>query len=121
MTYNDRAETMATIKAELKKRSGKPWSVTGGRGTAYGWLTITAPPARRVHGDLVGMTPGWTPKYPPSLMTDTDAAELAGLLGMPPARSHQGVMVAASHKHYAEFVDRAKGLVPVAVAQPYWD
>lgn len=34
------------IKAALVKRSGKQWSVTGGRGTAYGWITISAPKAR---------------------------------------------------------------------------
>src|SRR3712207_4334014 len=34
------------IKAALVKRSGKQWSVPGGRGTAYGWIRISAPKAR---------------------------------------------------------------------------
>lgn len=42
-----RDETIKAIKAALKKRSGKDWSVTGGRGTAWGWIAITAPPKRR--------------------------------------------------------------------------
>lgn len=43
----DRNETIKAIKTALQKCSGKTWSVTGGRGTAWGWLTIDAPPARR--------------------------------------------------------------------------
>lgn len=46
----DRNETIKRIKDALKRRSGKPWSVTGGRGTAWGWITIDAPPARTVYG-----------------------------------------------------------------------
>jgi hypothetical protein len=47
----DRAEAIKKIKTALQKRSGKTWSVTGGKGTAYGWLTIDAPPARRTWHD----------------------------------------------------------------------
>lgn len=42
-----RASAIAAIKAALKARTGKAWSVTGGSGTAYSWLRIDAPPARR--------------------------------------------------------------------------
>lgn len=45
--YEDRNETIKIIRDALKRRSGKPWSVTGGRGTAWGWIRIDAPPARR--------------------------------------------------------------------------
>ena len=41
-----RSEVTKRIKAALRQRSGRPWSITGGRGTAWGWLTITAPKAR---------------------------------------------------------------------------
>lgn len=41
-----RAAVIKRIKTALKERSGKCWSVTVGTGTAYGWLTIDAPPAR---------------------------------------------------------------------------
>ena len=35
-----RDEAIGRIKASLKARSGKAWSVRGGRGTAWGWITI---------------------------------------------------------------------------------
>ena len=40
-------DAIRRIKAALKRRSGKEWSVTNSRGTAWGWLTINAPPKRR--------------------------------------------------------------------------
>src|SRR5919106_1076456 len=43
----DRDEAIRQIRAALRRRSGRAWSVTGGRGTAWGWITITAPRARR--------------------------------------------------------------------------
>ena len=46
-----RAAVIARIKRGLESRSGKRWSVTGGTGTAYGWLHIDAPPARRTWRD----------------------------------------------------------------------
>jgi hypothetical protein len=42
----DRDEAIKRIKSALKRRSGKSWSVTGGRGTAWGWISISAPPKR---------------------------------------------------------------------------
>lgn len=47
----DRSEVTKFIKANLKKRTGRDWSVTGGRGTAWGWLRIEAPKSRRVCHD----------------------------------------------------------------------
>jgi hypothetical protein len=52
-----RNEVIKVIKAALKRRSGKEWSVTGGKGTAYGWLTIDAPPKRRTWRDAQTETP----------------------------------------------------------------
>jgi hypothetical protein len=46
--YVDRNEAIKRIRIALKKRTGKSWSVTGGRGTAWGWITVQAPPKRRV-------------------------------------------------------------------------
>lgn len=43
----DRNEVIKIIRENLKRRSGKAWSVTGGTGTAYGWIKIDAPPKRR--------------------------------------------------------------------------
>ncbi len=34
----DRDEAIKRIRAALKRRSGKLWSVTGGRGTSWGWI-----------------------------------------------------------------------------------
>lgn len=49
----DRGDLIKAIKTSLRTRSGKTWSVTGGTGTAYGWIKITAPPVRRTaHSQL---------------------------------------------------------------------
>jgi hypothetical protein len=45
-----RKKAIADIKAALKARSRKEWSVTGGRGTAYSYITISSPPRRRIDG-----------------------------------------------------------------------
>lgn len=105
MNY-DRAETITAIRAALKRRSGKTWSVTGGTGTAYGWITITAPPKRC---DQWGN------------MTDADRTELGELLGFGRPVQRQGVDVAASTDHRREYVDRAEGRKPSVVGTPYWD
>lgn len=43
----DRNEAIKQIRENLKRRSGKTWSVTGDRGTAYGWLKVDVPPKQR--------------------------------------------------------------------------
>lgn len=48
MSYIDRDEAIKRIRAALKRRSGKDWSVTGDRGTACGWIHVQAPPKRRI-------------------------------------------------------------------------
>lgn len=45
--YLTRDEAIARIRIALKQRSGKAWSVKGGRGTAYGWIDISVPTARK--------------------------------------------------------------------------
>lgn len=97
----DRASVIARISAALKRRSGKRWSVTGGRGTAYGWLNITA---KCAHHN----------------MTDEERTELGKLLGLPPVH-HQGHSVPASHDYYREVIERAEGRTPTKIATPYWD
>lgn len=102
----DRNETIAQIKAALKRRSGKAWSVTGGRGTAYGWITIhVAPKSRNEYG----------------YMSDADRAELAQLLGYDRPVHMQGVDIPASSAYYQEFIDRANGRAPSVTGKPYWD
>jgi hypothetical protein len=102
--YTDRDTAIAEIKKSLRKRSGKTWSVKGGRGTSWGWITITAPPARC---------------NPFGSMNDDDIRELSALLDMDV--HHQGADVAASAAHRREYVARAQGRTPDAIAAPYWD
>lgn len=101
----DRNSVIKAIRAALKARSGKAWSVTGGTGTAYGWISISAPPARRVD---YGLSP-------------EDAAELASLLGL--ASTHrQGHSVPSSTDFYRVALCRAiHGHAGPFTAEAYWD
>lgn len=121
----DRATAIARIRTALQARSGKRWSVTGGRGTAYGWITIDAPPNRR--------TARWIPDpanpansiesdtgLPNGHITPDDRKELATLLGLATIH-HQGVSIPASRAYYREHVDRAEGRAPSVIGEPYWD
>lgn len=127
---NDRNETIKTIKAALQRRSGKTWSVTGGRGTAWGWIKIEAPTARRTWGhrlkspnaaDIPENYEPYDSGEPDRGMSPADCAELGRLLGLDSPTSTQGVSVASSSAYYAEYVDRANGRTPAEIAQPYWD
>lgn len=104
----DRDEAIRRIWEGLKARSGKVWSVKGGRGTAWGWLKISAPPKRCTAGDFGYMTP-------------EDCAELGRLLGLKGPVHFQGESVPASSEHYWEYVDRAEGMPPRCFGTPYWD
>jgi hypothetical protein len=99
-----RNNVIRLVKQGLKKRSGKEWSVTGGQGTAYGWINISAPPKRLVKGYL----------------SDADANELGKLLNVGRVHS-QGHSVASSHDYYIEIIDRAWGRTPRTKGVPYWD
>lgn len=108
----DRDMAIKLIRDALKKRSGKVWSVTGGRGTAWGWLSIDAPPARRKY-DFEGNPGG-------HYMSPAERKELANLLDKDVVH-HQGESVPASSNHYREYVDRARGLEPTVHGMQYWD
>src|SRR3990167_461879 len=125
-----RSAVIRRIKVALESRSGKRWSVTGGTGTAYGWLHIDAPPARRTWRDrprpgatgLGTYAKDWEPYdsgQPGGSSSPADQAELAALLGLD--RIDRNVNVAASHDYYREYIDRAEGRVPRKIATPYWD
>ncbi len=127
----DRQETISRIRKALKKRSGKPWSVTGGRGTAYGWLTIDAPPARRKwlqvktgQTDLQGHDVyRWehTPDAEYGHISPDERAELAKLLGLEAPVHDQGVSIPASNDYWQEYIDRAEGREPAKCGEIYWD
>lgn len=100
----DRNEAITAIRSALKRRSGKTWSVTGGSGTAWGWIKISAPPKRwETYG-----------------MSDADTAELGELLGLGTIDA-QGVSIAASSDHRAEYVARAEGRTASIHGVQYWD
>jgi hypothetical protein len=74
----DRNEAINRIRAALKRRSGKPWSVAGDRGTAWGWITVMSPPKRRGSDNYFG--PG-------------EAEELAKLFGLDRPVHFQGLSI----------------------------
>jgi len=101
-----RNDVIRALKQALQKRSGKAWSVTGGRGTAYGWITISSPPARRVDGSMSG----------------PDREELARLLGFDQPVHFQGESIPAGHDFYRLYLHRARyGTTGGLTATPYWD
>ena len=128
-TTIDRNEAIARIKAALKRRSGKAWSVTGGRGTSWGWITIDTAPARRTWAwrlpDGMSDIPENYEEYdtgkPGGHMSPAERAELGQLLGLNGPVHIQGESVAASHDYRLEYVDRAEGRPPRVIGQQYWD
>ena len=100
-----RDDVIKAIRDALRKRSGKPWSVSGGRGTSWGWITITAPPARRdEYGSITG----------------ADREELGALLGI--TVHHQGESVPTSDAYRRVALARALfGDDLGFTAEPYWD
>lgn len=127
----ERNDTIKRIRSALQRRSGKAWSVTGGRGTAWGWLTIDAPPARRTWRNRLkaDASPAQLPEdyeeydsgQPGGYSSPSDRAELGQLLGLDKPVHCQGVSIAASSEYWQEYIDRAEGRTPAKIAQPYWD
>lgn len=129
----DRDEAIKAIRVALKRRTGVAWSVTGGRGTAWGWITITAPPKRRTakwlkrEGAPVGngrasdyelVDTGVPQEF--GYVTPADLVTLGEALGL--ERVHeQGVDIPAGTDYRIEYVARAEGRYASAVGVPYWD
>ena len=105
IALDGRDATITELRRLLKAATGRTWSVTGGRGTAWGWITIHAPKARR---DEFGN------------MTDADREALTIALGEGQTVHRQGHTVPASSDHRAEVLRRAAGL-DFTQARPYWD
>ena len=99
-TFIDRDTAIKAIRTALRRRSGKAWSVRGGRGTAWGWITISSPPARSA--DRWGT------------MTDAEAAELGELLGLGQPVHPQGQTISDRSRSYRHFIDRAEGRTPAS-------
>ena len=96
-----RDEAIKQIREGLKKRTGRSWSVTGGKGTAWGWIRIDELPR---NGSL----------------TDKTMKILAKALGLDSVH-HQGVSIPASSDYWWEYIDRATGRKPRVIGEPYWD
>lgn len=126
----DRNETIKTLKDALKNRSGKTWSVTGGRGTAWGWIEISAPPKRctghwtlkpghldRGHEDWeltdTGVLGG--------CMTPKDREELTQLLSLDRLVGSNGESIPSGGDYYEEYIQRAQGLPVTVRGEQYWD
>ena len=99
-----RNNVIKRIKAGLAKR-GFEYSVTGGRGTAWGWITIDLLPSV----DRL-LTPE---KRAEAYRTMNEA------LGNPAGSGSQSVP--SSIAYYREYVDRAEGRTPAKLGEPYWD
>jgi hypothetical protein len=128
MSDNSRDDAIRRIREALKRRSGKAWSVTGGRGTAWGWIKVDAPPARQTwrwvlpdgQADVsanyrerdTGRQGGHT--------SPDERAELARLLGFD-VMYFRGASIPASSAYYAEYTDRAEGRTPATLGTRYWD
>jgi len=97
----ERNEAIKEIRAALKRRSGKSWSVTGGRGTGWGWIHIGVLPHDK--------------KDPAN--HEARRRELNDLLGV----SGDDFSVPASYDYRREYVDRANGRTPSVKGSPYWD
>ena len=124
----NRNDVIKAIKAALQRRSGKTWSVTGGRGTSYCWIHIDAPPARQTWRhrlpegaiDRPENWEGYDSGQPGGSTTPAELKELATLLGLDTVHG-QGVSIPASHDYYREYLDRAEGRPVRKIAEPYWD
>lgn len=103
-TVMSRDETIHRIRTALKRRSGRAWSVRGGRGTAHGWIDVGPTPRRAAD----------------TATRDQDLAELAKLLDLDRVHA-QGLQIPASDQYRREYVDRAEGRQPSVVGRPYWD
>jgi hypothetical protein len=131
------------IRAALKARSGKDWSVTKGRGTGGGWIRIDTPKARlscgRAHDfhyqtqrctlcDAFRYDAGFAgcelhacdENCYRAYISPADQEELAALLNLENVHS-QGVSIMASTDAYVEYIDRAEGREPRRIGVPYWD
>jgi hypothetical protein len=133
ITDTDRNSVIKRIRQALRKRTGRDWSVRGGRGTAYGWITIDAPPRRCTwHHVNTGKTgddgmPIYDEVDKPGdsfgHMGPEDRLMLASALGFADGKevNTQGTSIPASSDYYIEYIDRAEGREPRACGQQYWD
>jgi hypothetical protein len=100
----DRNDAIAQIKAAFKAR-GMKFSVTGGRGTAWGWISIDLLPA-----DYKKLSPD---------ERTAKLGELNDAIGK--SGHHSSISIPSSSQYYREYIDRASGIEPTVIGEPYWD
>ena len=123
----DTVEACRRIKAALRARSGRAWSVRRGRGTSACWVHIDAPPERRVWHRLEdGLDERGFPRYRyvedasrPGETGPVDRALLADLLGIDERFTCGGCSIVPSH--VASYVSRAEGRGPTDEPPRDWD
>jgi len=110
----DRNEAIKRIRAALKEKTGKPWSVRGGRGTGWGWITVSSPPRRRVCHDenpdydwraYPSTSPCYLERQPKEgeegyYISDAEAQELANAFGMERPVHCQGLSISPDNRDW---------------------
>ena len=122
------------IQSARRRRSGRQWVCRIGRGTAYSWLTIDAPPRMKVwHWRDTGrrddrghpiMEEYRDPSKTYGHMGPGMRIALARLLGLDEDRVHvrcDGVSIPAGRAYYREYLDRAETGRADENGVPYWD
>lgn len=102
----DRTAAIALIREGLKRRTGWAWSVSGGTGTAYGWIKIK------------GRAPRATDKW--GSLSEEDA-ELLYLVAGGHYPDKQGISIPAASDYYRWYIETIWGITPTVNPQPYWD
>ena len=103
--YLDRNDAVKAIRAAFKAR-GLRYSVVGGRGTAWGWITIGVLPSE-VRGKNRDEVAALYRKLGEDL---GERMTCGGNIGVP-----------ASSEYRREYLDRASGRTPSVKGTPYWD
>lgn len=101
---HERNDTNKLLRRILKLRTGLTWSVSGGRGTAFGWISIEVPRARRVDSK------GALTQDPHGYLAPADRALIARVLGRSRPVHFQGFGVRAGTSERRRLLRAAAGL-----------
>lgn len=97
----ERNDAIARIRAALKAKTGKAWSVRGQAGTAWGWIDVLPMPKDQPFR--------WC-------MSKTQQRELAAAFGLAEPVHYQGLSIPPDER--AEYVVRAERDMPAQVYAP---
>jgi hypothetical protein len=99
-----REQALIQLRHALSRRTKSKFSVTGGSGTAWGWIGISLRPS-----DYDKLTP------------DQQKAKLRELNELFDRQGASSISVPASSEHYREYIRRALGEKNVPATPAYWD